>query len=139
MSPHSASILQESLALVDQALGVCTQMEADHAALQAKHADTERVYLEKVAAMQKSPLDSRLVDQTLQQLEELSLIDTKSRVKLASQLADDPNQALHLMQRLLSLSAPAHQEGQAIDKSADDHTPPSDQDGWHEVVRKGAA
>lgn len=138
MSPHASQLLQESLTLVDQSLGVCAQLEADNVSLRAKHADTERVYLEKVAALQKSPVDAQLVEQTLQQLEERSLIDPQSRAKIASQLMADPNQALHLMQRLLSLSTPAHQEGRAIDKSAGDLAPSSDPDGWG-VVRKGAA
>jgi hypothetical protein len=134
---HAANaVIHESLALVDQALGVCDQLEREHA---AKQAEAERVYLEKVAALKRPALDPAIVDRTLQQLVALSLIDPGQQVKLASQLAQDPNQALELMQRLLTISSPAHQEGRAIEKSADDRTPTSDLDGWGDVVRKGAA
>jgi hypothetical protein len=135
-SPESAVLLQESLALVDQALGVCAAMETEHA---RKQAETERVYLEKVAAAKASVLDQELVDQTLRQLEDMSLVAAGSRAKLANTLITDPNQALHLLQRLVPLSLPAHQEGQAVDKSAGDRTSSSDPDGWGDVVRKGAA
>lgn len=135
LNSHSAAVLQQSLALVDQALELCTRMEREHA---EKQAETERVYLEKVAA-QRVSLDPALVTETLERLESMSMVDPVTRVKLASQLARDPNQALHLVQRLLTISLPAHQEGQAVDKSADDHSSPSDPDGWGEVVRKGAA
>jgi hypothetical protein len=135
IEPRAALALQESLALVDQALGLCAQLETEHA---AKSAEAERVYLEKVASLRPA-FDAGLMATTLSQLEALSMIEPGTRVKLASQLAQEPNQALHLVQRLLSISSPAHQEGAAIDKSAGDHAPSSDPDGWGEVVRKGAA
>lgn len=139
MDAHSANLLQESLALVDQALGTCAQMESENTQLRAKHAEAERVYLDKVAALQKPGMDPALVHATLRQLQDLSLIDPAQSEKIASELVTDPNQALHLLQRLVSLSTPAHQEGRAVEKSADDHAPSSDPDGWDEVRRKGAA
>jgi len=133
-----ATVLHDSLALTDRALGACAQLEATNASLLAKTAEQERVILEKVAA--KAPgLDPVLIESTLRSLEEMSLADPADHQKLAADLGSNPNAALHLAQRLITLSVPAHQEGSAIEKSAGVTGPSVDPDGWHLCVRKRAA
>ena len=130
------AVLHDSLALADRALGKCAQLESECLGLRAKTAEQERVILEKVASR---GLDSRLIDATLLSLEEMSLMNPDDHKKVASELQEDPNAALRLAQRLITLSVPAHQEGGAIEKSAGTTGSTVDPDGWNEVVRPRAA
>jgi hypothetical protein len=134
-----ATLLHDSLALTDRALGACAQLEAVNAGLLAKNAEQERVILEKVANAKPAALNPALIESTLRALEAMSLADPADHQKLASDLNNDPNAALHLAQRLITLSVPAHQEGSAIDKSAGVSGPAVDPDGWHLCIRKRAA
>jgi len=133
-----ATLLHDSLALTDRALGACAQLEGVNAGLQAKAAEQERVILEKVAA-KRPGLNPELIESTLQSLEAMSLADPADHQKLAADLSNDPNAALHLAQRLITLSVPAHQEGSAIEKSAGVSGPAVDPDGWYLCIRKRAA
>jgi len=138
VSPEFATILYDSLALTDRALGACAQLEATNDGLRAKTAEQERVILEKVAASAQA-LDPALIESTLKSLEAMSLMDPADHQKLAADLSNNPNAALHLAQRLVTLSVPAHQEGSAIEKSAGTMGTAVDPDGWHLCVRKRAA
>jgi hypothetical protein len=134
-----ATALYDSLALTERALGACARLEDDNSALRAKTAEQERVILEKVAASKAPVLDPNLIDATLDALTSMSLMDPADHQKLAADLSSDPNAALRLAQRLVTLSVPAHQEGSAIDKSAGLTGADVDPDGWHLCVRPRAA
>lgn len=140
MDADFATALYDSLALTERALGACARLEDDNSALRAKTAEQERVILEKVAAAKNPGLDPKLIDDTLFALESMSLADPADHQKLAADLSNDPNAALRLAQRLVTLSVPAHQEGSAIDKSAGVTGASSvDPDGWHLCIRPRAA
>jgi hypothetical protein len=134
-----ATVLCDSLALTEQALGAAARLENENSGLRAKNAEQERVILEKVAATKTPVLSPDLIEDTLKSLEAMSLMDPADHQKLASDLSKDPNAALLLAQRLVTLSVPAHQEGSAIEKSAGATDETVDPDGWYLCIRKRAA
>jgi hypothetical protein len=127
------SQVESALEVAKSATIRCEQLEAEH-----------RVTLEKVATMQKTAtkameIDPMVVDETLQQLVDLSLIKPEGIEKIASDLTADPNNALRLMSRVLTLSAGAHNEGTGIPKSASIKDRSTvDPDGWGLVLEHGA-
>ena len=136
-------LLADLYGQVEASLEVAKSATLRLEALEAEH----RVTLEKVASMQKSArvalpeINPRVVDETLQQLEDLAIIKPEGREKIASDLASDPNNALRFMSRVLTLSAEAHSEGGGLPKSASTERPAaaeSDPDGWNLVIEHGA-
>lgn len=128
------SVLESSLELVEGAVALATQAESETTALRTKVSEQEKVILEKVA---KQKIQADLIQETIRQLVDRSYLAAHHAEKLASQLKEDPNQALYLVQRLTQFG-PAHEEGQGT-KSAGLPASTVDQDGWGTVVHKGAA
>lgn len=96
----------------------------EETALWRKQAEENRVYLDKVASEKqelenKQPFSVNLIDSTIDKLISLNLLGFDQREKFASDLQSKPDEALRLTQKLLlTISAPAHQGGRGIPKSA---------------------
>jgi len=98
--------------------------------------EAQQVTLQRVAAV---TLDPKLVDETMETLEDLAFLDSRGREKIAGDLTRDPNNALILLSRIAALSADAPQQGKGVPKSASARTiPTNDPDGWGNVIRNGA-
>jgi len=105
----------------------------------------QKVMLEKVASLrpQTISLDPVQIDQALGTLEDLAILQPSGREKIAADLTADPNNALRLLSRVVTLSAEAPQQGRGLPKSASGFNAPtsssdSDPDGWNFVVKHGA-
>lgn len=122
ISPEFASTATDLLGQLSTALTLCETLEQENTALK-RAAATPRVTLQKVAAFDKS-----LLAATVAELEAQQMIDRTAATKLASDLNDDPNTALHLLRRVVQFSAAAPDEGVAVSKAA--HGPTEDIDGW---------
>jgi hypothetical protein len=118
-----------ALAQHEQDLQKIAQLENQVRTLQA---DQDRIVLEKVAAAKSHLFDTRTLDLTLQRLEDLNVIDSQGREKLASQIKTNPNVILPFMIKLATTLMSAPGEGESIDKAASgqNELDPKDPDGW---------
>lgn len=161
MTSSHQQALAEACSTLEQALQTCSTLEEKSASLEAKNstleqekaaltqqvsalraklAQQEQVVLEKVASTKRSPaFDEAVLRETIGQLVDLSLVSAAETEKLASHLRQDPNSALRLVQRVVTLSLPSHSEGRALEKSANHAASESDPDGWGRVIKQGAA
>jgi len=98
--------------------------------------------LEKSASELKSKVvevDEEQARLTVRNLVASSFLDSVHAEKLASELTQNPNVALSLIQRFIEISAPPFSEGQGVNKSATEDTQVlGDPDGWARILSKGA-
>ena len=136
-------ILKDSMEAA-QALLADNQKQAQEInALQAQIADLEKrsgeqaqVNLEKVAG-DGSNVDSTLVDSLVDQLVDFGFVEsTKSaREDLIAHIKEDPStHALKLASRVITLSAPAHDAGHGVEKSASENGNSPKPGDWSEWV-----
>lgn len=109
-------------------------LERENQALREKLAQQERLTLEKVAG---TVVDPNLARQTVDRLVACSYLDAGQAAKVAAAIQSNPNEALHIVQRLIE-HGPAHEEGSGTSFSANATKSAADNDGWSEVARKGA-
>jgi hypothetical protein len=134
-------LIQDLLKQADDALAVAQQAHQQLEQVKAAQESEKGVLLQKIAAFKETSapgLDAGLVDETLETLEDLAIISPGSREKNAAELMEDPNNALRILGRVLTLSAGAPSQGKGHPKSASSQTTEEDPDGWTEVIRNGA-
>ncbi len=124
MTAETISPLFEELTDIALAsLHACKSARAEAERLQAELDTKDKVILEKIANEARPALDAQLIDDTVRQLEAFGFVDADSRVKIASELRKDPNQALVLVGRLMEISTPMPDEGKGVPKQANTETP----------------
>ena len=92
------------------------------------------VVLEKVAGV---VLDPEILARTLDVLIDNSYLVEADRHKMAAELQKSPNAILRLTEKIASLSAPGHEEGQGVKTASVTETPTAAGE-WDIVLEKGA-
>jgi len=124
-----------ALDFVDSAITDITRLETEKQGLHAKLADTERVFLEKVAAAKQSALDPDAINAAVDRLVTLKIIPFELHTKVASQVRKDPNSVLSLLTQVAETLVSAPAEGSGVSKEAGTVEDDGDPDGWNEVLQ----
>jgi len=131
-----ADVLSSTIEFVDGAIADSDRMSGEIAALQTKLAETERVYIEKVAAAQKSAaLDPDAINAAVDRLVTLKIIPFELHTKVANQLHKEPRSALTLLTQVAEMLVSAPSEGFGVTKEAGNVEGGGDPDGWDEVLQ----
>ena len=129
--------VQELLSLVEDSLE-----QAKKAFTELRQIQDAKVELEKVASESMPKFSPGVVNKTVRMLVQHNFLPAVEQEKFASQLVEHPENALKLVQRLLTISAPAHDEGRGVPKSASTKTTDSpsaeDNSAWTKVIKEGA-
>lgn len=124
-----------ALDFVDSAITDITRLETEKRGLHAKLADTERVFLEKVAAAKQAVLDPDAINAAVDRLVTLKIIPFELHTKVASQVRKDPNSVLSLLTQVAETLVSAPAEGSGVSKEAGTVEDDGDPDGWNEVLQ----
>jgi len=120
-------VLDEVLGFVTSALQTHEQDQGIIADLNHKVAQHDKIVLEKVAALQKSALDTRRIPAMISSLVELKICTPQEGAKIASRIQEDPNSVFDLCIKMAdAIVQPG--EGQEFLDSTDRRS--EDQDGW---------
>lgn len=130
------AVIDSTIDFVDGAIVDHDKMSSEILALRTKLADTERVYIEKVAAAQKSAtLDPDAINAAVDRLVTLKIIPYELHTKVANQLRKEPRSALTLLTQIAETLVSAPSEGFGVTKEASTVDCGGDPDGWDEVLQ----
>lgn len=129
-------VLDSTIEFVDGAISNEARLQGEVNELRTKLAETERVYLEKVASAQKSAtLDPDAINAAVDRLVTLKIIPFELHTKVANQLRKEPRSALTLLTQVAETLVSAPAEGFGVTKEAGTVEGSGDPDGWDEVLQ----
>lgn len=132
---ENSETLKDLVAIVEDSL-----QQAKSAYKRVEELESEKVRLEKVAS--SKTFSAEEIDRTIGCLERFNFINSDHREKYASMLRDEPEKSLSLLRQVIQISAPSHQEGTGISKSASARSDEASDDveasSWSRVLSEGA-